>query len=87
MPVRLEGLPHEILQAQSEKLASSLTHQALGPHTRVVFLADNYRFSLPGLKPCVASVGDFVLGLGVAIFIISVMLRGFPASEVDANIS
>ena len=87
MPVRLEGLPPELFLAQSEKLASSLTHQVLGPHTKIAFLADNYRLSLPGLKPSVASVGDFVLGLGIAVFIISVMTRGFPVPEVDANIS
>ncbi len=87
MPVRLDGLSPERLPAETAKLASSLTHQVLGPDTKMAFLADNYRFNLPGFKPSVASVGDFVLGLGVAVFIIAVMLRGFPVPEVDANIS
>ncbi|MGI6643899.1 MAG: DUF5317 domain-containing protein [Bacillota bacterium] len=86
MPVSLAGFPEDVVSAELQKLAHSLTHQPIGPHTRLVFLADLYRFRLPGLRSSMFSLGDAVLGIGIAWFIISVMVRGFPQSSVDGSI-
>ncbi len=86
MPVSLAGLPEDVVSAELGKLAGSLTHQAIGPNTRLAFLADLYRFRLPGLRSSMFSVGDVVLGIGIAWFIIHVMVRAFPQTPVNGSI-
>ncbi len=87
MPVSLTGLTPEKLDGELQRLAACLTHRSMEPGTRVKFLGDLFKLSLPGLKTSVFSVGDVLLAIGAAWFIVRVMLGGFPCPPVDDSIN
>jgi lipoprotein signal peptidase len=77
MPISIEGLIKAGLEKEAEMIAAGgiITHQPITDATRLVYLADVIILPPPYPFPKLMSIGDFIICLGVIMFVQKAMLQ------------
>lgn len=77
MPISIEGLIRAGLEQEAQIISSGgiITHQPLTAATRIPILADIIILPPPYPFPKLMSIGDFIISLGVIMFVQKAMLQ------------
>jgi hypothetical protein len=77
MPISIEGLQRAGLEKEAQIISAGgiITHQPLTLDTKLPFLADVIVLPPPYPFPKLMSIGDFIICLGVILFVQKAMMQ------------